>query len=158
MSLMHPGATRSLTGGERNLAHEMFGDALDPEPVRVFACPPPWNRAFVAGRWFGRDWIVYPRSDARPDFAEAPLLDQAGFVHELAHVQQAQAGVNLLFAKLRAGDDRAAYAYHPGGVRPWPLLNIEQQATLVEHLFLARRGISTPWRKEILTRICPFAR
>jgi hypothetical protein len=134
----------------------MFGDALDLPPVRVFALPPGWNRAFVAGRWFGRDWMVMPARHALADFAAAELGAQATLVHELTHVQQAQAGVNLLFAKLKAGDNRAAYAYHPGGVRPWAELNIEQQATLVEHLFLARRGIATPWPEPILAQVCPF--
>ena len=51
----------------------MFGDALDLAPIRVLACPPGWNRAFVPGRWFWRDWIVYPARDAFADFAAAPL-------------------------------------------------------------------------------------
>ncbi len=134
----------------------MFGDALDLTPIRILACPPGWNRAFVAGRWFGRDWVVYPAKEALADFAAAPLAAQATFVHELTHVHQAQTGVNLLFAKLKAGDDRAAYAYHLHGERPWDALNIEQQATLVEHLFLSRRGIGTPWPAETLARLCPL--
>ncbi|HEY3814195.1 MAG TPA: hypothetical protein VGL66_13300 [Caulobacteraceae bacterium] len=153
---MRPGTARPLTSGERNLARETFGDALDLDPVRILACPPGWNRAFVAGRWFGRDWILYPAKDALTDYASAPLNTQATLIHELVHVHQAQAGVNLLTAKLRAGDSRAAYAYHPGGERPWSALNIEQQATLVEHLFLARRGMATPWPVAVLEKICPF--
>ncbi len=135
----------------------MFGGALDPTPVRIWAWPRPWNRAFVAGRWFGRDWMIFPVAEAQPDFAAAGLRDQATFVHELTHVQQAQAGVNLLFAKLRARDDRAAYAYHLKGVRPWEVLNIEQQATVVEHLFLARHGVATPWPEATLAAVCPFS-
>jgi hypothetical protein len=156
MTVMRPASMRALTRGEYALAREMFGDALDLAPIRILACPPGWNRAFVAGRWFRRDWIVYPARDALADFAKAPLNLQATLIHELTHVQQAQSGVNLLLAKLKAGDDRAAYAYHPGGERPWTQLNIEQQATLIEHLFLARRGAATPWPTETLERVSPF--
>ena len=156
MTLMRPGSVRPLTQGERALAREMFGDALDLAPVRILACPPGWNRTFVAGRWFRRDWIVYPAKDALTDYADAPLSNQATLIHELTHVHQAQTGANLLFAKLKAGDSRAAYAYHLSGERPWAALNIEQQATLVEHLFLARRGIATPWPAETLARLAPF--
>jgi hypothetical protein len=156
MTLMRPASSRALTTGEQSLARAMFGDALDLAPIRILACPPGWNRAFVPGRWFWRDWIVYPAREALADFAAAPLSAQATFVHELTHVHQAQTGVNLLLAKLAAGDDRSAYAYHLGGERPWNALNIEQQATLVEHLFLARRGIGTPWPAETLAKICPL--
>ena len=159
MTLMRPGSVRPLTSGERALAREMFGDALDLDPIRILACPPGWaNRSpgLVAGRWFRRDWIIYPAKEALTDYAAAPLSDQATLIHELTHVHQAQSGVNLLIAKLKAGDSRAAYAYHLSGVRPWAALNIEQQATLVEHLFLARRGIATPWPAEALARVAPF--
>jgi hypothetical protein len=156
MTPMRLGSIRALTAGERALASEMFGDALDLAPVRVLACPPGWRRAFVAGRWFGRDWMVYPAKAALTDFAAAPLAAQATLIHELTHVFQAQTGVNLLFAKLKAGDRPASYAYHLQGERPWTALNIEQQATLVEHLFLARRGIATPWPVETLAKICPL--
>jgi hypothetical protein len=156
--MMRSGSIRALTPAERSLAADIFGPALDLEPVRIFACPPVWRRAFVAGRWFGRDWMIYPVAEALDDFAgpQTPLRVRATLIHELTHVWQAQTGVNLLLAKLKAGDDAAAYAYHPGGVRPWAALNIEQQATLVEHLFLARRGGATPWPEATLREICPF--
>ena len=153
---MRPAATRPLTPGEQTLARETFGAAIDLARVRIFSAPPRWSRAFVPGRWFSRDWIVFPAKDALADFADASLGAQATLIHELVHIHQAQSGVNLLFAKLKAGDDRAAYAYHLGGERRWDHLNIEQQATLIEHLFLARHGVGTPWPLETLTRIAPF--
>jgi hypothetical protein len=156
--MMRSGSIRALTPAERALAADMFGAVLNLDPVRIYACPPFWRRAFVAGRWFGRDWMIFPVAEAFDDFAGpgAPLQASATLIHELTHVWQAQTGVNLLLAKLKAGDDAAAYAYHPGGVRPWNELNIEQQATLVEHLFLARHGVATPWSEATLRQVLPF--
>jgi hypothetical protein len=143
--LMRPGARRRLTEEERALAAEVFGDALDPAPVRVLALPASWpDRAFVPGRAFGRSWIVYPRAQARRDFSTGPLWSQATFVHELVHVWQAQAGVWLPWAKLRAGDGRRAYRYGLDG-RPFASLNIEQQAMAVEHAFRLSRGGTAPF-------------
>ena len=51
---------RSLTDGERSLAAEAFGDALALDSIRFLPAPWPFDRAFVPGRWFGRDWIVWP--------------------------------------------------------------------------------------------------
>jgi hypothetical protein len=130
---------RRLTAGERTLAHEMFGAAINPARVRILAIPA-WNRAFVAGPGL----IVWPRRSLAADFAAAPLHLQAAFVHELTHVWQAQNGVGLLRAKLRAGDGAAAYAYDLDLQPDFARLNIEQQAMVVEHAFLSSRGAATP--------------
>jgi len=153
---------RSLTPGETLMAREMFGDALDPAPVRIWAQPFGFNRIFVAGRWFGRDWIVWPKDSLLPDYAapDAPLAKAATLIHELVHVWQAQQGVNLAFAKLKAGDGPQCYAYEIGEATTWYGLNIEQQAMAVEDEFRRRRsgrtelaeGLSAAYR-----RICPFA-
>jgi hypothetical protein len=156
---MRPGAIRRLTPGERALAHEALGAAVDCGPVRLWASPLPLlTRAFVPGHVGGRSWIVWPAREARLDFAapDAPLRDQADLVHELVHVHQAQGGANMLLAKLRAGDGDAAYDYGPVGGPPWEKLNIEQQATLVEHAFLARRGVATPWPASAYAAVVPF--
>jgi hypothetical protein len=131
---------RPLTKGERALGAEMFGPGLDTGRVRILAVPV-WNRAFVAGPGL----IVWPAATCPPDFSasDVPLRRQAVFVHELTHVWQAQNGVALLLAKIRAGDSDAAYAYDLDGP-PFPAMNIEQQAMVVEHAFLASRGGETP--------------
>ncbi|MBS0295717.1 MAG: hypothetical protein JSR45_05350 [Proteobacteria bacterium] len=149
---------RRLTVGERALAFGIFGAALDLDPVRLATAPRPWSRTFVAGRWFGRHWVIYPTGELVGDFCApgAPLESQATLIHELTHVWQAQQGVNLLFAKLKAGDGREAYAYWRDGYREWNDLNIEQQATLIEHRLLARRGVVTPWPLQMLEHIPPF--
>ena len=65
------------------------------------------------------------------------------FVHELTHVWQAQNGVSLLLAKIKAGDSAGSYAYDLEGAE-FPQMNIEQQAMVVEHAFLASRGGKAP--------------
>jgi hypothetical protein len=130
---------RSLTPGETALAHEMFGAGLDPGQVRILAVPL-LRRAFVAGPRL----IVWPARALPADFAQAPLAAQATFVHELTHVWQAQNGVALLLAKLKAGDGPRAYAYDLSLSPDFARLNIEQQAMVVEHAFLALRGGQAP--------------
>ena len=137
---MPPLTLRRLTEAEGRLAAEMFGAGLDAARVRVLSIPV-WPRAFVAGPRL----IVWPAAEALPDFGEAPLPLQAAFVHELAHVWQAQRGVFLPLAKLRAGDSAASYAYDLAAGPPFGELNIEQQAMIVEHAFLASRGVKAPF-------------
>jgi hypothetical protein len=144
-----------LAPGERALAEEVFGSGLNADRVRIAAIPL-WDRAFVAGPGL----MVWPRAALRPDFGapETPLAVQATFVHELTHVWQAQNGVRLLIAKLKAGDSAASYAYDLDAPCEFATLNIEQQAMVVEHAFLASRGravqhppeayanLGRPWR------------
>jgi hypothetical protein len=134
-------ALRRLTSGERALADEMFGAGLNAGRVRILALPV-GNRAFVAGAGL----MVWPAATARPDFAasEVPLPVQAVFVHELTHVWQAQRGVSLFLAKIKAGDSPGSYAYDLWGGEAFLAMNIEQQAMVVEHAFLASRGGQTP--------------
>ena len=135
---MKPLSLRRLTPAERALGAEMFGAGLNAEKVRILALPA-WGRAFVAGSRL----MCWPAPHARTDFgaADVPLPLQAVFVHELTHVWQAQHGVFLLLAKLKAGDRLSAYAYDLEAGPPFTALNIEQQAMVVEHAFLASRGI-----------------
>lgn len=140
---MKPLAIRRLTPGERALAAEMFGNGLDAGRVRLLALPV-WDRAFVAGPRL----MVWAANSALNDFANAPLHLQAVFVHELTHVWQAQNGVRLLLAKIRAGDRPSSYAYDLAGDPDFSALNIEQQAMVVEHAFLSARGGTAPYGPE----------
>lgn len=149
---------RALTAGEQALAEEAFGGSLILETVRFLQAPWPFNRAFVAGRWFARDWIVWPGRTLPADLALAPLRLQATFIHELTHVWQAQQGVNLLTGKLRAGDRPSSYAYPVGMDCGWADLNIEQQAMVVEHRFRLSRGQQTPGDQAFYDRVCPIGR
>lgn len=153
---MRVGEVRPLTDGEAALALEVFHGALDPSSVRI-VCTPALFRPFVPGRLFRRDWIIYPQPRALRDYAVAPLGPMAVFVHELTHVWQAQSGVWLPWAKLRAGDGPRAYAYELGG-RAFAQLNIEQQAMAVEHAFRLSRGGSAPHPREAYAGLFPFER
>jgi hypothetical protein len=149
---------RGLTPGERALAVDAFGDALTLDAIRLLPVPWPFNRAFVPGRWFARDWIVWPKQTLPADVGAAPLRPQALLIHELTHVWQAQQGVNLLTGKLRAGDRPASYEYPVGMDCAWEALNIEQQASLVEHRFRLSRGQRTPGDAAFYARVCPVGR
>lgn len=149
-------AVRTLTTPERGLAAAVFGEALELDPIRILAAPWPVRRAFVAGRWFGRDWIAWPRAALPADFLAASLGRQAVLIHELVHVWQAQQGVNLLAAKLRAGDRAETYVY-PIEACQWPALNIEQQAMAVEHAFRLSRGGRAPASAGFYRTVLPFS-
>lgn len=153
-----PPVIRALTEGEKALAAEVFADELRLDAVRILSAPWPIERAFVPGRWFGRDWIVWPRRTLVEDIAAANLNRQATLIHELVHVWQAQQGVNLLTGKLKAGDGRAAYVYAVSDDCAWAGLNIEQQAMMVEHRFRLSRGATVPADRAFYDRVCPIGR
>lgn len=148
-------AVRGLTPGEAALLREVFGRDLDPRAVRVLQAPWPVFLAFAPGFWFGRDWIVYPRRDHAADFSTASLGRQAVFVHELTHLWQSRQGVNLLWAKLKAGFSARAYRYEPTPCCEWARLNIEQQAMVVQHRFLLSRGAKVPGDADFYARVRP---
>lgn len=152
---MKPFTARRLTAGERGLAAEMFGAGLDAGRVRILALPV-WSRAFVAGPGL----IAWPAATVRLDFAapQVPLRIQAVFVHELTHVWQAQQGVSLILGKIKAGDSDAAYHYDLLGGRAFTAMNIEQQAMVVEHAFIASRGGETPHPASLYAEASPHWR
>jgi hypothetical protein len=92
----------------------------------------------------------------RDDFAAAPLSLQALFVHEMVHVWQAQQRGRWYLPLMRHPFCRYHYAVRPG----WPLVRygIEQQAEIVKHAFLARRGAAVPGSpgSAVLESILPF--
>jgi len=146
--------TRPLTAGEQALARSVFAEAIPLETVRLLASP--FDRAFVPGVLWGRGWIVWPGRDLPTNIALAPVSLQATLIHELVHVWQALNGVNLLLAKLKAGDSAAAYAYPLDPACGWDHLNIEQQATAVEHRFRLARGQKMPAHSAFYDQLCPF--
>jgi hypothetical protein len=150
--LMKPLRLRRLTPGEQALAHDVFGERIRPGKVRLLALPL-WTRPFVAGSRL----VVWPAVAARLDFADpaTPLGEAAVFVHEMTHVWQAQNGVNLLIGKLKAGDRPSAYEYDLSRVPDFSRLNIEQQAMVVQHAFLQRRGGRAPYAAEAYAEVLP---
>jgi hypothetical protein len=132
--LMKPGERRVLTAGEIELGRTLFGDEIDWRRVRILQALPLGFGAMVP---IGHT-IVFSKWRAAYDFAAAPLADQGWFVHELTHVWQAARGVVLAGAKLRALG-KGAYVYKPHTPK-LSAYNIERQAEIARHLFLARAG------------------
>lgn len=128
--------SRALTTGEIALAASVFGQALDPGPVRV-------NRAkyWALHPWWvtmapdGHIWCHPNGPNWSPDYAAESAGFQAHFIHELVHVWQYQQGGHL--ALRRPPFARYAYALTPG--KSFARYGIEQQAMIVEHAFRARR-------------------
>ena len=128
---------RPLTSGEIALARTVYGDAIDYAPVRL--CNRKW--AFFQPRGVvmaPRGHIhFHPHGDLwREDFSEAPLGEQGLFIHEMCHVWQHQRGIILPLK--RHPFCRYDYSFVPG--RPLLRYGIEQQAEIVRHAFLLRRG------------------
>lgn len=151
--------SRSLTPGERAMARSMFHDALNLGAVRL-----------VRGRWWPfqpRDTVMAPtgRVHFHPrgglwsdDFAARPLGEQALLMHELTHVLQAQQHGKYYLPLMRHPFCR--YRYRPDPARPFARYGLEQQAEIVRHAFLLRRGGGEAERPLLATleRILPFAR
>lgn len=132
---MKPGERRRLTQGEIDLGRLVFGDEIDWPRVRVLQAP---SLGFGAMVPLGRT-IVFSRWRAAHDFSPAPLDEQGWLVHELMHVWQAKHGVPLALAKLGALG-KLAYTYAPKPNAKLKHYNIERQAEIARHVFLARAG------------------
>ena len=146
---------RPLTEAERALATSVFGAALDLDAVRIHR-----------RKW----WLFQPRNVTmapqghihfHPNgvgycdcFASSSLGLQGHLIHELVHVWQYQHGMNLILK--RHPFCRYAYTIKPG----WTLdrYGIEQQAEIVRHAFLLRRGVTVPGAPPLATleSILPF--
>lgn len=132
---MHAFERRALTGGEKDIARVVFGREIDLDAVRIQQAPPAPFAAMVPHR----RTIVFSMWRAARDFSDALAAERGWFVHELAHVWQARRGVLLAAAKLRAiGREAYAYRWEPGKL--FGDYNIEQQAEIARHLYLARIG------------------
>ena len=132
---------RPLTSGEVDLSRTVFGDAIDYGRVHI-----------VRRKW----WPFQPKgivmaptgnihfhpdcANYREDFAAAPLSLQGLFIHEMTHVQQAQRGGRFYLPLMRHPFCRYSYTLK----EEWPLMRygLEQQAEIMRHIFLARRGFS----------------
>lgn len=132
-------SSRPLTAGEITLARQVFGDAIRYDQVRIHH----------------RKWMIFqpPRVTMAPmghihfhprgsmychDFCEGHLAQQAHFIHEMTHVWQAQTRGRWYLVLMRYPGMRYSYTLKPG----WPLTryNLEQQAEILRHFFLLRRG------------------
>ncbi|MDO7842608.1 vgr related protein [Sphingomonas immobilis] len=152
-----PREVRALTAGEAALAATVFGDAIDYGAVRM-----------VRGKWAffqPRETVMapcghihfHPRGHTwSEDFAAADLSAQGLFVHEMTHVWQTQTRGRWYLPTRRHPFCRYDYAIRPG--QPLRSYGIEQQAEIVRHTFLLRRGsrvIGAPDRA-VYETILPF--
>lgn len=147
---MSPGQKRALTEAEISLGRGVFGDEINWPRVRIVQAP---RLGFGAMVPLGQT-IIFSKWRAARDFAESALDEQGWFVHELMHVWQAARGTLLAGAKLGALG-KGAYVYKPRAGARLRNYNIERQAEIVRHLFLARADVSEPgmpssaWLEEI---------
>lgn len=154
-------AARPLTPGETRLAEQVFGDAIRLERVRLHAGGFGRFAVTIGPR------VFLPATLARADFAEADPFAQALLVHELVHVWQFQTRPARTLASW--AEAVATGGYGPGlpayrydlPVRDFSRLGLEQQASVVEHLFLLRRacrasGMASGLRAADLATAAPF--
>src|SRR5688500_14766535 len=131
--------SRPLTAGERALAASVFGDAIDYDAVRI-----------VRGRWFpfqprrvamapSGNIHFHPKGELwSDDFAAEPPHRQGLFIHEMTHVWQSQTKGRFYLPLMRHPFSRYRYTLQAG--RRFERYGLEQQAEIVRHLFLLRRG------------------
>lgn len=137
---------RSLTPAEIALARTVFGDAIDYAQVRVA------NRKWIFFQ--PRNTTMAPRGNIhfhpggglyREDFGGAGIELQGLFVHEMVHVWQHQRGIFLPLK--RHPFCRYDYALKPG--QKFEKYGLEQQAEIVRHAFLLRKGYKVPGAPEV---------
>jgi hypothetical protein len=156
-ALCPPGGERPLTSGERALVAEVFGNAIDPSPVRIrrrrwF----PFQPAGTVMAPMGHIHFAPACSRYRDDFSCASLPDQGLFIHEMVHVWQSQQRGKWWLPLMRHPFCRYSYNYHEG--RPFNFYGIEQQAEIVRHWLMAKRGHPSPEAPplNILDALVPF--
>ena len=131
---------RALTSGEIELARSVFGDAIDYARVRI-----------VRGKWWPfqpRGVVMAPTGNIHfhphsniwsEDFAKERIPLQGLFIHEMTHVWQAQTRGRFYLPLMRHPFCRYSYELVEG--RPFGRYGLEQQAEIVRHAFLTKRGL-----------------
>ncbi|MEL6874378.1 MAG: vgr related protein [Pseudomonadota bacterium] len=129
---------RPLSRAEINLCRSVFGDAIDYDRVRVFNRKWwPFQPKHVTMAPDGNLWF-HPRGGKFcDDYCTADLNLQGLFIHEMVHVWQHQQGVFLPL--VRHPFCRYDYDLEPG--RKFREYNVEQQAEIIRHVFLLRKGM-----------------
>jgi hypothetical protein len=134
----------------------VFGEAIDYRQVRI-----------VRRKW----WPFQPRNVAMAptgnihfhphgdlwseDFASEPLSKQGLFIHELTHVWQSQTRGRFYLPLMRHPFCRYRYELVPDRSFDW--YGLEQQAEIVRHAFMLKRGFRLLGRElSELERLLPF--
>lgn len=132
--------SRRLTPGELILAQRVFADAISWDAVRLHA------GGFGGFAFTLSSNIFLPPHWMSADFAAADLHAQALLVHELVHVWQFQTRPARTLSSWAAVVATGGYGPGLPGYRyalplsTFEALNLEQQASVVEHAFLLRAG------------------
>lgn len=149
--------SRSLTPDEIALAASMFGGAIDYDAVRLHVRKYwPFHRPRVTMAPDGHLWF-HPLGEIYcEDFCTGSLALQGHFIHEMTHVWQAQTRGKYYLPLMRHPWCRYEYKLRPD--RPFARYGIEQQAEIVRHAFLYRRGIAPRGAPphEALEALLPF--
>ena len=148
--------TRPLTADERALAGSVFGDAIRYDAVRVHDRKWwPFQPRYVAMAPDGDLWFHPKGGLFCDDFCASPLQMQGLFIHEMTHVWQAQTRGRWWLPLMRHPFCRYGYAVVPG--KPFAAYGIEQQAEIVKHAFLLRRGVAVEGKsREAVETVFPF--
>ncbi|WP_442789646.1 vgr related protein [Novosphingobium sp. SL115] len=137
---------------------EVFGSTIDTAPVRI-----------RRRRWFpfqptctvmapmGHLHFTPASPHYRDDFGCADLTLQGLFIHEMVHVWQTQQRGRWWLPLMRHPFCRYTYTFRHG--QKFVHYGIEQQAEIVRHLFMAKRGRPLPEAPPVewLEAILPFA-
>jgi hypothetical protein len=148
-----------LSAGERALVTDIFGDAIDCDIVRI-NCAKWWlfHPRHVTMAPDGHMWF-HPHGDLYcEDFSASSLTLQGHFIHEMTHVWQAQTKGRWYLPLMRHPFCRYSYALET--CKPFAAYGIEQQAEIVRHAFLYRKGLCPAGAPphEALEALLPFAK
>lgn len=149
--------SRPLTQGEVEIARSMFGRAIDYEQVRVHRRKWwPLQPRQVAMAPDGHLWLHPDGGLFCDDYAAQPIALQALFVHEMTHVWQAQRSGKWWLPLMRHPFCSYAYVLEPD--KPFARYGIEQQAEIVRHAFMLRRGHAIDGKpvREVYDALLPF--
>lgn len=141
------------------MARSMFGGAINYDEVRVHRRAWwPLQPRTVAMAPDGDLWFHPAGGLFCADFCDSPLSHQALFIHEMTHVWQAQRSGKWWLPLMRHPFCRYGYEIVPG--KPFVRYGIEQQAEIVKHAFLLRRGrpIEGKPALDVYEALLPFGR
>jgi len=149
---------RPLTEAEAALARSVFAATIDYRRVRVHNRKWwPFQPRQITMAPDGNLWFHPGSGLFCADFCDSPLHIQGHFIHEMTHVWQAQQGGRWYLPLMRHPFCRYDYEIVPG--RPFHRYGLEQQAEIVRHAFLMRRGIRVEGKPPLATyeALLPFA-
>ena len=142
------GGERPLTPGEVALVREVFGSAVNPAKVLIrrrkwFAFHPRTVTMAPTGH------LHFHPGGANycDDFSLASPSLQGHFIHEMTHVWQSQTRGWWYVPLLGAVQRKYAYKLKPG--KKLTSYGIEQQAEIVAHAFMLRRGLHVAGRADL---------